>query len=216
MLWLFVIGLILGAVVGRIWRHYTHWGRRGVPGPIPLPFFGNAKPWSFSITDLYVAAYKSYPDRPYCGIYEYTNHRLIMRDPVLIQKILVRDFHHFTDRSTIEPDITVDPLDNGLFMMKGLKWRTLRARLTPAFTSGKLKAMFPQMVDCAEEAASGLQGQVDVRSMARCISSDVIASCVFGLDLQGSNPAVAAKFKEMTSKVRLEYMCPLFSKQNSK
>lgn len=35
-----------------------------------------------------------------------------------------------------------------LFALGGVKWRNLRTRLTPAFSSGKLRGMFQTLTDC--------------------------------------------------------------------
>ena len=44
-----------------------------------------------------------------------------------------------------------DPLNAHLFLQSGDKWRTLRAKLSPTFTSGKLKHMFPLLKDIGDE-----------------------------------------------------------------
>lgn len=47
-----------------------------------------------------------------------------------------------------------DPLSVNLVGLRGQGWRNMRRRLSPAHTSGKLKAMFSTLVNCG----STLQG----------------------------------------------------------
>ncbi|KAJ8932740.1 hypothetical protein NQ314_014437 [Rhamnusium bicolor] len=68
----------------------------------------------------------------------------------------------------LEPSI---PFGSHLFNIGGKKWRNLRTKLTPTFTSGKLKSMFPILVDCGillekyfEESIGGKEA-VDIKDV---------------------------------------------------
>lgn len=58
-----------------------------------------------------------------------------MRDPALIQNILIKDFQYFTDHSVYH-DEKNDPLSAHLFAIGGDAWKALRQKLSPAFTTG--------------------------------------------------------------------------------
>ena len=87
---------------------------------------------------------------PFLGIYMLHRPFLLINDPELIKHILVKDFSHFCDRGLYCNEKT-DPLNAHLFLLSGDKWRTLRAKLSPTFTSGKLKCMFPLLKDIGDE-----------------------------------------------------------------
>ena len=72
----------------------------------------------------------------------YHSPHLVINDPDLICRILVKDFAHFTDRGLYFNN-EVDPLSSHLFFMAGDEWKFLRSKLSPTFTSGKIKQMFP-------------------------------------------------------------------------
>lgn len=78
---------------------------------------------------------------PFVGVYMLFRPVLLFRDPELVKRVLITDFDHFHDRG-VHHDPVNDPIGANLFGMTGTKWKELRTRLTPSFSSGKLKLMF--------------------------------------------------------------------------
>jgi len=59
--------------------------------------------------------------------------------------VLIKDFNRFTNRYA-RCDPHGDVLgSNNLFLVRNPQWKEIRTKLTPVFTSGKLKAMYPLM-----------------------------------------------------------------------
>lgn len=122
------------------------------------------------------------------GIYSFLRPVLILRDPEVIRNVLVKDFQHFHDRG-VHSDEKRDPLSAHLFALNGEQWKNLRMKLSPTFTSGKMKAMFSTLVDCGvplekylESIANG-ERITDMREIAARFSTNVIASVAFGNDI---------------------------------
>lgn len=74
----------------------------------------------------------------------------MINDPELIRLVLVKEFSRFRDRGMYYNE-QVDPLSGHLFFLPGEKWRILRAKLSPTFTSGKLKQMFPLIKEIGDD-----------------------------------------------------------------
>lgn len=72
--------------------------------------------------------------------------------------------------------------------MSGQKWRNLRVKLTPAFTSGKMKMMYETMYDVSVrlqhflDKPAGNGDTIEVKEVLTCFTTDVISSTVFGLE----------------------------------
>lgn len=66
--------------------------------------------------------------------------------------------------------------------MHGEKWKNLRAKLTPVFTSGKLKAMFSTFLDCGEPLKRYLNREaekgnvIEMRELAARYTTDIIGN----------------------------------------
>ena len=82
-----------------------------------------------------------------------------------------------------------DPLGSNLFNVDATRWRPLRTRLSPVFTSGKLKEMFSLIWESAKNLEQCLEklaekGEpVECQELAARFTTDVIGSCAFGIDM---------------------------------
>ncbi|KAJ8913651.1 hypothetical protein NQ315_007368 [Exocentrus adspersus] len=184
---------------------YQYWKRRGLPYFEPsIPFGNMPNPVTSRISlaenvrRLYEHAKSKGQERMnyhrykqdgwrHCGSYTLTNSTWFVLDLDLIKHVLTKDFQYFTDREIFvnEKD---DPLSTHLFALGGTRWRNLRAKLSPTFTSGKMKMMFQTMVECGQvlekyidEELTGKQ-VVDIKEILGRFSTDIIGSCAFGLE----------------------------------
>ena len=80
----------------------------------------------------------------------------MINDPNLIRDVLAKEFANFHDRG-IYCNEKIDPLTGHLFLLPGKKWRNLRVKLTPTFTSGKIKQIFPILKATGDTLANFLE-----------------------------------------------------------
>ncbi|XP_017770148.1 PREDICTED: cytochrome P450 9e2-like [Nicrophorus vespilloides] len=187
--------LILGSSVILIYYFFIkpqlYWKDRNVTQGSPVPIFGDNSRTLLrkeSFLDMVKRTYMRFPNERYTGMYQMTRPTLILRDPDLIKQITVKDFEYFTDHRSFIPDKS-DPLWNkNLFALKGEIWRDMRATLSPAFTSSKMRAMFNLINDCAKkfvnfhlEASNNGEITMEMKDIFTRYSNDVIATCAFGV-----------------------------------
>ncbi|XP_011301575.1 probable cytochrome P450 6a14 [Fopius arisanus] len=185
--WIITILVLLSLIYYYFVKKYNTWKSLGISGPSPILFFGNMKDlmtgnvsWAKFLENLY----NEYPNDPVIGIYAHREPVLIIRDLELIKSVLIKDFSNFVDRGTkTDPH---DVLSNHLFSLEPKRWRPLRMKLSPVFTSGKLRDMFYLMNECAnrlEKYLDDITGEcIDMRDIAGKYATDVIGICAFGVE----------------------------------
>ncbi|XP_017786536.1 PREDICTED: cytochrome P450 6j1-like [Nicrophorus vespilloides] len=169
-------------------KRYNHWKDRGVPYEEPTLFVGNLGPSLTSkqhIGEIYNEIYKKYEGFRYVGVYTFLHPALVIRDPDLINDVVIKDFHHF-EKNNFEADVSNDPImGRNPFALSGEKWKTVRAQWTPNFTSGKIKQMFPFVKDQSEKLLNYMEDHascIDVKDLLKRYNIGVVASCAFGLE----------------------------------
>lgn len=114
-----------------------------------------------------------------------------LRDPELFKQIAIKDFDSFVDHKfVLEPEAD-SLIGNTVFMMRGQRWREMRATLSPAFTGSKMRLMFELIRECAvqstlhfvEDTSRTGKYHVEIKEFYARYANDVIASCAFGLKI---------------------------------
>ncbi|KAL4713150.1 hypothetical protein ACJJTC_018795 [Scirpophaga incertulas] len=184
---------LLVAFVGSFYifckRKYSYWSAKGITGPKPFPVFGNyvrvflQKQFvNECINDIYL----QYPTERVVGLYRGFQPVLLVRDPQLLKQIFIKDFDDFQDRDT---STSGNKLSINLFTARGNQWKIMRHKLTPVFTSKKLKDMVPLILQCGNQFVKYVDYLIDngieseIRSLSGKYTLQVIASCAFGLDI---------------------------------
>ncbi|XP_016978460.1 probable cytochrome P450 6d5 [Drosophila rhopaloa] len=189
------IVLLIGAItllyVYLKWT-FSYWDRKGFPSiGRSIPFGAleavtkGKRSFGLAIHDLYKTT-----KEPVVGLYLTVRPALLIRDAQLAHDVLVKDFASFHDRG-VYVDEKNDPMSASLFAMEGASWKALRTKLTPSFTSGKLKAMFETSNSVGDKLIASIRAQVpqtgikelDIKSLASTYAIDIIGSTIFGLDV---------------------------------
>lgn len=166
---------------------FSYWKKRGVKGPPPLPFVGNVQ----LSTDVLM----TFVD--WTHKYGKFNGHYIMGDPILtvadvesIKDILIRNFHKFSDQNVmVTAPLELESLTN----QNGAQWKIDRSIMSPAFSSGKMKAMFHLMqesykhLDREFERLASEGQDVDTKSVFSKLSTMVIARCAFATEVDAFN-----------------------------
>ncbi|KAF5307417.1 hypothetical protein FQR65_LT06931 [Abscondita terminalis] len=192
-----IVAVILSVVLLFFNRSWNYWQNRNVKTPPKTFPFGNVtklarqKRGIGELTQEFYNDFKKEKLR-YGGFYFFHVPNLLLIDLDLIKAVMTKDFHHFTDRSNYVNE-KADPLSGHLFGLKGQKWKNLRAKLTPTFTSGKMKMMFPTLVACSQGLTKLMDENVksrdtfDIKDLVSRYTTDVIGSTAFGIDCDSLN-----------------------------
>ncbi|KAJ9577523.1 hypothetical protein L9F63_005896, partial [Diploptera punctata] len=189
-----VIGLtavILALTYVYFLEAFSYWKKKGVPTLKPIipfgDFFKSVMPNSNPLY-MFQDFYDAFEGKKYGGLYAFTKPSLIVKDPELIKNILVKDFDSFYSRGLKTVSEKIEPLAGHLFLLSGPKWRNLRMKLTPTFTSGKMRMMFPTLVETGKELKKCLKTHaehkevIEIKDILARYSTDIIASCAFGIE----------------------------------
>ncbi|PSN42714.1 hypothetical protein C0J52_14304 [Blattella germanica] len=186
------IGIIVWTSIYFYFRNaYNFWKKKGIKFPKPVAPFGNYKKvilGNQSITDFFIEKYFEFEDEPYFGVYEVTRPTLIDRGVTI--------------------DEELDPLSAHLVNLSFPRWHTLRSKLSPVFTSGKLKLMLPLVLECVDHFKEALQeklgngNSVNMSELLVRYFTDVIGTCGFGLQfnaIKGEHSEFRTMVKRMVA-----------------
>lgn len=191
--YLFLLNILLGLLAVTyllVQRQYQYWKNRHVPYIEPNFFYGNLKGVSKEIhfCEAVRKVYMKFKStRIIAGFYVYIQPVAIAIDLELIKSILVKDFNNFPNRGLYSNERD-DPISAHLVNIEDDAWRSLRQKISPTFTSGKLKMMFATISVVADKLIDTIvketaeSGQLEVKDVLARFTTDVIGSTAFGID----------------------------------
>lgn len=187
--WIITSGLFLILLYLLIDQHNNLWERKKVPCLKRGFIFGNVFPafrFKFSLGQLFEDIYWKAGDNKYFGFYITNKPALLIKDPTIIKHVLVKDFDYFLNRN-FNVNHKLDPSGSAnIFINTTPRWKYVRAKITPMFTTAKIKYMFSLMEEVADDLkkkilseGSGKNG-TDIFELHAQYTTDIISTTVLG------------------------------------
>ena len=134
-------------------RNKNHWKSLGVKQLPTSLIFGNTgdvvlakKTPNTFLMDLY----RKGEGEKFIGFYVFNRAYLMVRDPEQIKNVFVKDFSNFSNK--LLGGNSFDKMgDANLFLTDNPLWRHVRTKVTPIFTSVKLKKMLDVMLETEKD-----------------------------------------------------------------
>uniref|UniRef100_A0A1Y1LHE5 Cytochrome P450 n=1 Tax=Photinus pyralis TaxID=7054 RepID=A0A1Y1LHE5_PHOPY len=191
-MWFLVIFLVLIITLYKVRKIYTYWKGRGVPYCVhPLHCFGLFSENALRIncySDVFEELYYKFKNKRYIGFYNFFQPVLLIRDPNLLKRICVKDYHAFSVHSEAIPLNLDEQWSKNMYAETNTqRWQKLRTSMTPSFTSNKLKSSFPAVEQFAIEFVNYLRESIDknvtvnMLEIIRRVLSDITVNAYFGV-----------------------------------
>lgn len=122
---------------------------------------------------------------PFIGVYALNKPYLVINDPALLKAVLVKDFNFFCDH-IVTANERDDPVGSKiLYMLKNPIWKILRHKVTPALATGKIRDMFPHMIEVGQHLElfirKSCENPLETHDLCGRYATDIISSCAFGI-----------------------------------
>ncbi|XP_028901104.2 probable cytochrome P450 6a13 [Zeugodacus cucurbitae] len=211
---LLLSSIILALLCVHLHRKQQYWEAQGIPllKPFLYFFYGRGRIGTdCHAIDIPNEVYQRFRESgaPLAGMFMLSDPLIILLDLELIKHVLIKDFANFSYRGLYH-NLRDDPLMGNLAAIDGPYWKRLRAKLTPSFTTGKMKFMYPTLIKVAEQLSGvvdrriSAEGVIDVKDLSACYTTDVIASSTLGIECDSlHNPL--EDFRLITVKFFEEY-----------
>ncbi|XP_073813632.1 cytochrome P450 6a8-like [Musca autumnalis] len=127
-------------------------------------------------------------NKPYAGFLTLLTPSLLVADLDLLKLVYISEFDAFPDRG-FYTNYDDDPLSKNMVRLHGDLWRKVRTKLTPTFSSGRMRQMFDNVeaigqnfIQVMGEQVEQLNNEVEIRDLCARFTTDVIGNVAFGLE----------------------------------
>ncbi|CAG2171470.1 unnamed protein product [Oppiella nova] len=145
---------------------------------------------------------------------------MVINEPDLLRDIIVKDFNIFPDHRKFH--MGSSKLGQSLFFMAGdTDWKRVRTILSPAFSSGKLRAMLSHIESIGDRFVHTLapfakSGEtIDIRKYVGAFAMDVISACAYGINISSidnhNHPMVMNVKRILATDIRIGLMLSIIT-----
>ncbi|AUH34689.1 cytochrome P450 [Paracoccus tegillarcae] len=111
-------------------------------------------------------------------------HSFVCNDPALVRLILQERPAEFPKSNRLREGLA-PLLGNSVFLTNGEEWQSQRRIIDPAFEGGRLREVFPALLDAAQAVAARLPvGEIDIEPEASHAAADAIFRTLFSLPIE--------------------------------
>ncbi|XP_026981304.1 cytochrome P450 3A29-like [Sagmatias obliquidens] len=175
---------------------YSHgrFKKLGIPGPRPLPYFGNILSYRKEEVLRFHTFQKYHGPHPAHG--QFYNTPLFLAVRSLRFCGLRRPSSLADSAQNLIFHLSFGPtgiMKNAISLSEDEQWKRLRSLMSPAFTSGKLKEMFPIISQIGDMLVRNLKKEaekgkpISMKNFFGAYSMDVITGTAFGVNIDSLN-----------------------------
>lgn len=139
---------------------------------------------------------------------------LTITDPDMIKTVLVKECYSvFTNRRPLGP---VGLMKSAISIAEDEEWKRIRSLLSPTFTSGKLKEMFPIIAQYGDVLVRNLRREaekgkpVTLKDIFGAYSMDVITGTSFGVNIDSLNNPKDPFVENVKKFLKFDFLDPVF------
>lgn len=188
-MFIFLISLAIFFLFAFTQKRFNYWRTLKIPQKNNQKFLiGDLKDVILqrkSLSDFIIEIYENTKIHKIFGIYFSFRPILVVNDFEIAKQILTKNFQSFQNRGIFD-DEEIDPLAGNLFCLSGEKWKILRQKVTPLFSSLKLKQMLPTIEDSLGTLEKFIEENYekinfDIKEISARFTMTLISSIAFGI-----------------------------------
>ncbi|CAK1581368.1 unnamed protein product [Parnassius mnemosyne] len=181
-----VLLLIICWPIARWYQVKSYWYNRGVPYLPPHPLMGSMTFLQKQNPAMWFRYLYANFRSPYVGIWLFWRPALVVQSPDIARRILVKDSAIFRNRFLNSGK--TDPIGSlNIFTTNDPLWSSIRRRLTPVFTSSKLRNMYGFVSEKSNELVQRIKadmekdGRANIKIIFTDYTTDVVGTASLGV-----------------------------------
>ncbi|KAL7026346.1 hypothetical protein ACKWTF_013878 [Chironomus riparius] len=170
-------------------KKFSFFKDQGIPHIKPKFPLGNLQGIGskYHLSEITRQVYEKYKNEAkVVGFYNFVQPIYLVTDTETVKVIAIKEFNNFVNRGFFVNEEN-EPLSGHIFALEDDRWRFIRNKLSPAFTSGKLKLMFNTISKLGDKFVAKVEeksktSDFNFKDVASRFTVDIISTVAFGMD----------------------------------